>query len=112
MGRRNHSFKVTVNHKGHTLFCTGEISPGYPGKGPSMDNAGGEPAEPPEIEDMEIYLVHEIKNGEKKRLLEDPQGKLFEAIYENVMEAASEYDDTLEAMDADAKNKARRENGI
>lgn len=35
---------------------TCSVSPGYRGRGPSMEHAGGEPAEPPEVEDLCVRL--------------------------------------------------------
>ena len=43
------------------LSVTANVRPGIPGWGPTMDHAGGEQEEPPEVEDMEVSLTIDDK---------------------------------------------------
>ena len=90
---KGYGFDVNLIHDGESVRCVGHISASYPGRGPSMDNAGGEPPEPAEIEDVTIY-------AEDGTEIEDADGDIVDALYDSIMEAASE------AMESDKSDAA------
>ena len=106
---KSHSFDVSfafcyTSGREHDLRVTGSISDYVPAPGPSMANAGGDPAEGGEIEDLTIFLVR--KN--KERDVPDKSGKLAEALEDTVMERATKDADDG-GPDWDAINDARWE---
>lgn len=81
-----YQFDVEFNFQGHHLRATGAAQPFVPATGPSMENAGGDPAEGGELEDLEVYIQH----GKKERRLRDAlvaklelDDRIHEAIHEN-----------------------------
>ncbi len=64
---RSRAFDVEIQYNGHTLQVTGSYSPYVPPTGPSMENAGGDPAEGGEIEDMEVKVLWRSKVGNWRR---------------------------------------------
>ena len=108
---RNHGFDVTVmwddgGDELREIRVVGEISRYIPAQGPTYD-CGGQPAEGGEIEDYKIYEVSEL-NGMGQEI-EDHDGKILEAVYDDVMEQASE-DAAGDACDAaDARRDAERD---
>ena len=50
-------FDVEIQHNGHTLNVTGTETRYRPATGPTMEHAGGEPAEGGELEDLEVVLL-------------------------------------------------------
>ena len=107
MRNRNHGFDVTViwndeNDEIRDIRVVGDISRYIPATGPSMENAGGDPAEGGEIEDYKIFGMDGIE-------IEDTDGKILEAVYDDVMEQSSE-DAAGDACDAaDARRDARED---
>ncbi len=99
---KGYDFDVTVVHDGETVRCVGHISASYPGRGPSMENAGGDPPEPAEIEDCTIY-------AEDGTEIEDPDGDIVDALYDSIMEAAGEAMESDKAAAAEAREDARRD---
>ena len=97
---KSQSFDLSLIYYGATVRCTGSISPAYPGRGPSMESAGGDPPEPAEIEDFRIY-------AEDGAEMEDADGDILTALYDTIMEAA---DDQLASDMADAAD-ARSDRG-
>lgn len=65
----------------HHLHVIGDISPAEKDAWSEWD--GGCPGHPACIEDMSIYLCY----GKRERLLQDPDGKLGEAIEDDVFYA-------------------------
>ena len=97
---KNTNFDLTLTYDGAPVRCTGSISPAYPGRGPSMENAGGDPPEPAEIEDFRIY-------AEDGTEMEDADGEILDALADTIMEAV---DDQLDIDMADAA-EARSDRG-
>ena len=91
---------LTVNSESgneHLLRVTGTAYPYVPATGPTMDNAGGDPPEGGEIEDVEAFLVYDRKNRRRvERRLPDKMVdalKLDDKIYEELAESAGPGDD-------------------
>ena len=101
---RNHGFDVTVMYDDggdelREIRVVGEISRYIPAQGPTWD-CGGQPAEGGEIED---YTITDKATGET---IDDEDGKIIDAVYDDVMEQASE-DAAGDACDAaDARRDA------
>lgn len=80
---RDHSFDLRLTHDGETVRVTGRITPYSPATGPSMESAGGEPAEGGEIEDFKVY-------AEDGHEMEDADGNIFDALQSEICEKVSE----------------------
>ena len=94
MTRRNHEFEMAVTYKGHELRVTGTATPYVPATGPSMENAGGDPPEGGEIEDLCAALVFERKDGTiRRRDLRDPKGTLGAALEDLIYERLTDNDE-------------------
>ena len=96
-------FDVEIQHEGHTLRVTGSASPYIPATGPTMENAGGDPAEGGEIEDIEAFMCWQKGKGHpwRERRLCD---KITESLdlEEAISEKMNEYcDDEPEPGDFD-----------
>ena len=89
---RPYQFCVDITHgNDHTLRIMGKANPYIPATGPSMENAGGDPPEGGDMEDVTIYLVHRRKDGrEVEREIKDLNCALWDQIGDEVAEKASE----------------------
>ena len=102
---RGHYFNEEVTYKGHSLRIEGDVTPGSPATGPTYD-CGGYPGDPPCIEDYTVYLIHIKKDGKhKERKIEDTDGKIIEAVHDELHESAHENSEP----DWDAINDAKRD---
>lgn len=54
-------FDVEIEHNGHTLQVTGTETRYRPATGPTMDSAGGDPAEGGDLEDLAVMLLWRTK---------------------------------------------------
>ena len=81
-------FDVELRSSGHLLRATGTTTPYVPAKGPTMEHAGGEPAEGGELEDVAIFLIHRRKGG----------GHSFRQLCEKTVEARDFDDEIREAL--------------
>lgn len=78
---RSCMFSVHISHQGHDLRVTGTVCPPEPATWSERD--GGYPGCPACIEDVEIFLVR----GKRERRLQDPDGKLWDAVEDDVAQA-------------------------
>lgn len=65
---------------GTEMEVIASVSRGYPGKGPSMDNAGGEPAEPPAVEDLYVGVIVYGRAIDITSLLSPKEVSRFETV--------------------------------
>ena len=80
-----HGFDVTIVERSHHLRVTGSAAPYRPATGPTMEHAGGDPAEGGELEDVKIFYVYTRVSGYKtQRELADPKGELLAAIQDKI----------------------------
>ncbi len=56
-------FDVEIKICDHTLRVKGTTSPYVPATGPSLENAGGDPAEGGELEDLEVFMLRRHRRG-------------------------------------------------
>lgn len=78
---KRHHFEMELVYKGHELNIEGYVLPGCPERGPTYD-CGGTPAEPAELEDLTIRLVH----GDKSREIK-VSDHLFDVLYEKIIDS-------------------------
>jgi hypothetical protein len=71
-------FDVEVDANGRKFRVTGSTTPFRPATGPSMENAGGDPAEGGELEDLVVFLCRRRKDKTWT------ERKLCEAVTENL----------------------------
>jgi len=88
-------FDFTTHYGGEKVRIAGSVSPGDPGKGPSMENAGGEPPTPPEVEDFQAFRLVDGPDGkpveqeiEDFSVLDKMQSEMEDEIYEWLSERA------------------------
>lgn len=79
------------------LEVTASISPGFPGRGPSMDNAGGDPPDPPEVEDLYVgIIIGGVSIDITDKLPEKVRDKIEEQCFENAVDDERDVDDGRE----------------
>ena len=108
--RGNTSFDMEINYQDHTLRVTGTATPYVPATGPSMENAGGDPPEGGEIEDLCAALVFERKDGTvRRRDLGEASDKMRDALEDIILERLS--DAAADAQSDADEARCRRSRG-
>ena len=88
------------------------VTPGRPGVGPSMENAGGEPPEPPEIELNRLWLVGPLRRVELDSRYSTHYAEVEKHLLDcsdDIIKQADEEVIDAEYEDADARNDRRKE---
>jgi hypothetical protein len=88
------------------LEVTASISPGFPGRGPSMAHAGGEPPEPAEVEDLYVGV---IIGGVSIEITDKLPKKVRQRIEALCFEKAEEQEDDARDAAADARFEEMRD---
>ena len=83
MQMRETSFDLHLTYQGENVRVTGLATPYIPATGPSMESAGGDPAEGGEIEDFHIY-------AEDGTEMEDPDGDILSELEDEIHEAIND----------------------
>ena len=81
MGKDNY-FNVRVIFDGEEYRAQGYITQYFPATGPTMDHAGGEPAEGGELEDVRLY--QSVDGVEME--VEDEEGEILNAVEDQIRE--------------------------
>ena len=97
---RSMDFDMMLVYDGHTVRVTGRVTPGQPEQGPTY-SCGGQPAEPPEIEDLCVYAEDGTEMEVDDEIFESMQDEILEHVSQN------EADDMNDA--AERRNDMERE---
>lgn len=88
----------------YTVRCT--VTAGYPGRGPSMADSGGEPPEPPEVD---IITVTDEKGEHREDVAALLESDFYEDIYEAALMEAEEVESYEREEAWERHQEARRE---
>lgn len=103
---KGHGFDVRVIHEERELRITGTISKFYPAV---MHLPNGDPGYPAEGGEIEDYVITDAETGEA---IEDDDGKILEAVADDVYEqAAANAEDDKEDAD-ERRAEARLDAGL
>ncbi len=84
---RNTFFSMELPYEDGLVRVEGSISPYFPATGPSMESAGGDPAEGGEIEDFKAWKIIggvKVETEETDEILKSLEDKIRETVAEDM----------------------------